>query len=234
MRYMGSKARHAKEILSIVLRDRLPDQWYVEPFVGGFNMMDKVDGPRLANDLHFYLIELFREVQNGWIPPAIDKETYNDVQHNRDFWPSYFVGFVGFGCSFGGKWFGGFARGGKTAAGHSRDHSLESSRALTKQASRLKNVRITNYSYDSLPIPSKSVIYCDPPYRKTTLYANRFDNDLFWSWCRNMSQHHTLFVSEYEAPEDFECVWSKKIQMNSVQRKTGEKQATENLWRYTG
>lgn len=35
MKYVGSKNRHAKEILPIILKDRKPDQWYVEPFVGG-------------------------------------------------------------------------------------------------------------------------------------------------------------------------------------------------------
>ena len=40
MKYMGSKARFAEDILQIVLRDRQPDTYYVEPFIGGgqFNM----------------------------------------------------------------------------------------------------------------------------------------------------------------------------------------------------
>ena len=42
MKYMGSKARHAKELLPIILKDHTPDMWYVEPFVGGANMIDKV------------------------------------------------------------------------------------------------------------------------------------------------------------------------------------------------
>ena len=44
MKYMGSKARHAKELLPIILKDRKEGQWYVEPFVGGCNMIDKVTG----------------------------------------------------------------------------------------------------------------------------------------------------------------------------------------------
>lgn len=48
MKYMGSKARHAKELLPIILKDRKPGQWYVEPFVGGANMIDKVDGNRIG------------------------------------------------------------------------------------------------------------------------------------------------------------------------------------------
>ncbi len=48
MKYMGSKARYAKSILPIILASRQPDQWYVEPFVGGANVIDKVSGPRIG------------------------------------------------------------------------------------------------------------------------------------------------------------------------------------------
>lgn len=44
MKYMGSKRRVAKYILPIMLAERKPDQWWVEPFVGGGNMIDKVEG----------------------------------------------------------------------------------------------------------------------------------------------------------------------------------------------
>ena len=44
MKYMGSKNRIAKHILPIILKDRIENQYYVEPFVGGANMIDKVDG----------------------------------------------------------------------------------------------------------------------------------------------------------------------------------------------
>ena len=43
MKYMGSKRRIAKYILPIMLEHRAPNQWWVEPFVGGGNMIDKVD-----------------------------------------------------------------------------------------------------------------------------------------------------------------------------------------------
>lgn len=43
---MGSKSRIAKEILSVMLPYR--KNWYVEPFCGGCNVIDKVDGNRIA------------------------------------------------------------------------------------------------------------------------------------------------------------------------------------------
>lgn len=50
MRYMGSKARIAKEILPLILADRKEGQYFVEPFCGGCNVTDKVSGNRIAND----------------------------------------------------------------------------------------------------------------------------------------------------------------------------------------
>jgi DNA adenine methylase len=41
MKYMGSKNRIAKYILPIMLKERGQRIW-VEPFVGGANMIDKV------------------------------------------------------------------------------------------------------------------------------------------------------------------------------------------------
>ena len=57
MQYMGSKNRIAKEILPIILKNKTEEQVYVEPFCGGCNMIDKVEGKRIANDYNEYLIE---------------------------------------------------------------------------------------------------------------------------------------------------------------------------------
>lgn len=38
---MGSKRRIAKDILPIILENRKENQFYVEPFVGGCNLIDK-------------------------------------------------------------------------------------------------------------------------------------------------------------------------------------------------
>lgn len=55
---MGGKARFAKEILPIILKDREEGQWYVEPFAGGKNIIDKVENPRIANDINPYVIAM--------------------------------------------------------------------------------------------------------------------------------------------------------------------------------
>ena len=65
MKYMGSKARFTKEILPIILKERKPEQWYVEPFVGGMNVICEVGGKRIANDNNYYLIEMWKGLANG-------------------------------------------------------------------------------------------------------------------------------------------------------------------------
>ena len=85
MQYMGSKNRLSKELLPIILKDRKENQIYVEPFCGGCNMIDKVEGRRLANDFNEYLVELWRALQKGWIPPTtVTKEEYDDIRLNKE------------------------------------------------------------------------------------------------------------------------------------------------------
>jgi len=231
MKYMGSKGRHAREILPLILRSRMDGQPYVEPFVGGFNVIDKVEGIRFGNDNHPYLISLFKAVQNGWEPPtSVSEQEYADVQRNKDKYPEYLVGFVGFGCSYSGKWFGGFARGNDNK-GNPRNYCLESRTNILKQAPNLEGIQITCLDYRDLVIPEKSIIYCDPPYAQTTAYATgTFDTKYFWNWVRKQSENgHTLFVSEYVAPPDFKCVWEKHVN-NTLVANTGAKTGVEKLF----
>jgi DNA adenine methylase len=63
---MGSKNRIAKELLPIITANLQPNQWYIEPFVGGCNMIDKVEHPlKLRADNNKYLIALLKYVQAG-------------------------------------------------------------------------------------------------------------------------------------------------------------------------
>lgn len=231
MKYMGSKARHAKELLPIILKDRKDGQWYVEPFVGGANMIDKVGGNRIGNDSHPFLIAMWQAVRNGWVPP----ETVTEDEYNRAKSAGHIdaiTGFIGFGCSYSGKWFGGFARG-NDAKGNPRNYAKESSDNIKRQQENLKEVYFTNKTYSQMEIPENSIIYCDPPYAGTTKYATgAFDHSAFWQWCRDkVKEGHKVFVSEYSAPEDFISVWEKKVN-NTLTKDTGSKQGIEKLFVY--
>lgn len=229
MKYMGSKARHAKEILPIILADRAPGQWYVEPFVGGANVIDKVDGNRIGADYNPYVAVLWQAVSSGWVPPDVVTEgEYRDARRDRLI--DARTAFIGFGCSYSGKFFGGYARG-DDAKGVARNYCAESKRNILKQAESLRGVQFHHSSYDQLPIPPNSIIYCDPPYQGTTGYATgAFDHDKFWQWCRDrVADGHKVFVSEYTAPDDFVCVWSRKVN-NTLVKDTGSKKGVEKLF----
>lgn len=227
---MGSKARFAKEILPLILAGRTVGQTYVEPFVGGFNMIQHVENPRIANDSHFYLIELFRAIQGGWIPPdEVTESEYKLIKSNPENYHPKLVGFVGFGCSYAGKWFGGYARG-NANNGATRNYCLESKRNILKQAPLLNGVEILNQDYTKLDLPPHSLIYCDPPYANTTKYKHTFDSSKFWGWVRTKAKEgHCIFVSEYSAPSDFHSIWERTTN-NTLVKETGQKQGTEHLW----
>ena len=226
MRYVGNKTRIAKEILPIILNGREEHQWYIEPFVGAFGSMQFVDGNRYASDVNPYIIALMKAIRDGWEPPSsISEQEYNDIKSGRFLVPDHLNGFVGFGCSFGGKWFGGLA---KTEGRNLVD---ESRRNLLKLAPKLQGCVIESHAYNAIEYHSNSIIYCDPPYQGTTKYKGIvFDHVKFWDWVRVMSSEgHKMFVSEYLAPDDFECIWEKEI-ISSLDLDTGNKRNIEKLF----
>jgi len=87
---------------------------YVEPFCGSCNVASKVNiENKILNDKNPYLIAMFRALQDGWIPPEIVTEwDYYVAKEDQDIDP-HIAGFVGFACSFAGKFWGGYARDGK-------------------------------------------------------------------------------------------------------------------------
>ena len=215
MVYMGSKNRIAKELIPIITQHLQPNQWYVEPFVGGANMIDKIEHPyKLGADNNKYLIALLEAVQNGQeLPEYITKDEYIAVKTNKDNYPDWYVGFVGFICSFRGKFFGGYSGYCTTKTGIQRNYIKERINNILKQ--NLDGIKLVCSSYDALDIPANSIIYCDPPYNGTTKYKDSFDSDAFWQWCRDKAKEgHTVYVAEYNAPEDFKCIWEKQINSN--------------------
>lgn len=218
MRYMGSKRRIAEQILALVLEGRKNGQYYVEPFCGGCNTIDKVPGNRIANDSNPYLIAMWETLSWGWDPPrTIEREHYCEVRacykQNSDEYPMHYIGWVGFVGSFNGKFFGGYAgHSAMTRTGRVRDYIGEASRNILAQAPLLDGVQFTNHSYADMSIPANSIIYCDPPYAGATKYEYQIDREKFWAWCRErVAEGHDVFISEYSAPDDFVCVWEQEI-----------------------
>lgn len=228
MKYMGGKFRHAKQIIEVINTLSCASNAWVEPFVGGGNVLTLITGrDRYANDVNHHLIALFKALQDGWVPPeSISEEEYQKCKalKNKVTSEDALVAFVGFGCSFGGKWFRGYAR----SKIRPRNYALESKRNLLSL--RLNGVVFSSVSYSEMYIPPNSVIYCDPPYFGTESYKDKFNSGAFWVWCdRMVSEGHAVFVSEYSAPSHWRCVWEKTVS-NSLTVKGEYREAVERLF----
>ena len=216
MKYMGSKNRIANEILPIILKDRKENQYYIEPFCGGLGTFDKVTGNRIGIDKNKYLIAMWKGLQeNREKPMEISKELYSKArtEYNNGTniqFDDFLIGWIGWMASFNGRFFdGGYS--GKTAT---RDYVDEQIRNTLKQVELLKGAIFVSGDYSDLEIFENSIIYCDIPYKDTKQYSTskNFDHNKFWQWCRNMTaQGHQVFISEYQAPDDFICVWQKEV-----------------------
>lgn len=229
MKYMGSKDRHSKELLSIMLPYLVESRTWVEPFVGGGNIIDKVPNhfSRLGGDVNYYLIALLKAASVGWLPPQrIGEEQYIKIKEAPFAFDAPLVGYCAFALSYGGKYFGGWRRDGEG----NRDYVGEAYRNALNQFPKLVGCEFIRADYQDLPIPDNSVIYCDPPYKGATEYIKEFDSEKFYAWCRNKSQEgHTIFISEYCMPLDFKVVWEKNV-TSSLAKDTGSKQAIEKLF----
>ena len=214
MKYMGSKNRIAKHLLPIMLSEceKHGITKWVEPFVGGANMIDRVPDSfeRIGYDVNEYIISMFNSLKDGFVPKDYyTKEEYVSIKNNKDS-DKGLTGYVGFNCSYSGKWFGGFA-GIVNTKGGIRNYQAEAKKNVLNQVRNLSDVDFICESYENLDFEN-CLIYCDPPYQNTTGYkTGSFNHDKFFEWCREQAKKNVVFVSEYEAPDDFECVWSQEV-----------------------
>ena len=247
MKYMGSKARFVKQILPIILKDRKERQYYVEPFAGGMNSICEVDGYRLASDNNKYLIAMWEGfLDDRTYPKEIHKDLYNiarDVFNGRDErfenvmnMTDDMIGWIGFMGSANGRFFeGGYSGKSKTKIGTVRDYIAESIRNIEKQKEKMLDVPFVCCDYYDLDIPKNSIVYCDIPYKGTKQYSTSkgFDYNRFYEWARGLSfDGHKVFVSEYNMPEDFKCIWEKetKSSLSANGKSGGNLKSVERLF----
>lgn len=227
---MGSKARHAKHIVPILMSKHDDTKPYIEPFVGGGNLIQHVPASdRRGSDVAEYAIALLDAVSKGWVPPPVVTESmYSKVRANPDLFPQEFVGFLAYSCSYAGKFWGGYARG-NDAKGSPRNFADEQARHLLKQASGIAGVSFSVCGYKDVSYPDGSTVYMDPPYASTTGYKGGFDHNEFWQFCADLSKRCRVFVSEYNAPCKWLPVWEKSV-TNSLTKDTGSQRAVEKLF----
>ena len=177
-------------------------------------MIDKIKHKkRIGCDIHKQSIELLKYAQEHEteLPERILENEYKEVQQNKENYPDWYLGLVGFCASFGAKYFGGYARDSK--GDNSRKWSAGAIRNLKKQIPNIKDVKFINLNFQAIPLKKikNYVIYCDIPYRGTTKYAtNSFSYEEFYEWVKVASMNNTVLISEYSMPDDFTCIWQKE------------------------
>lgn len=213
MKYVGSKRRFKDEIHKIVLKDRQPGQWYVEPFIGGANSFYDVPNPRIGNDINRHLIDLYIDASNGWLPEhvkSISKEYFLEVRDkmSESSFRTFLLMQAGFGQSVGINLNRINPRNFEKKTNSEYNSQV---RLANVNFPKLKGALFFNKNYWDLEIPDNSIIYCDPPYYGIeTKYHQEFNSREFFDWCeKKSSEGHTVFVSELNAPKNFKCVWEK-------------------------
>lgn len=233
MQYLGGKSRIAKPISEMLLAAKGARTTYVEPFLGAGSVALLAAphfGRVVVADVVPDLVYLWREAIGGWVPPTeISEEDYQRLRHAA---PSAVRGFAGFPCSFGGKWFGGYARDPKGG----RNFAESASRSIVKRGKALAGAEVLHSDYRDLRdlATEDAVIYCDPPYAGTTSYgaAGSFDSEAFWEEMREWARRGALvFVSEYAAPTDWTAVWSGTPR-TSLAGKGSSERVSERLYTY--
>lgn len=236
MRYLGGKGRVAKEIGGVILARTESRGRYVEPFVGGGGMAafmgNKFDYAQYS-DASEDLILMWAALNKGWQPPLeVSEEEHRALRHAE---PSALRGLVGFGGSFGGTWFGGYARGGFQSDGSPRNHQGESARRALKDIVGMRGRLGTSFlhqDFREVLVGPGDVVYCDPPYAGVSGYKmGGFPHEEFWRtaarWADDGGAH--VFVSEYAAPLGWDCVWERELR-SSASRAEKRHVAVERLF----
>lgn len=218
MRYLGGKKRLAKRIASILDDHREEGQPFVDVFCGLLSVSVAMPnrGPAVANDGCAPLINMYDAWRKGWRPPGeVSEDLYLQLKEKQD--PKDpLTAFAGFGLSWGGKWFGGYARAkvktgtrsippsSYTGPTEPLNYAELSGRSLNKTLGQCGHVRFSCKSFYHVDTKD-SLVYCDPVYRNTTKYGyfGFFAHTDFESCAQEWADSGAVvFVSEYAKQQE--------------------------------
>ena len=236
MRYVGGKQRIAKRIAEAILADTSARGHYIEPFVGGGAVGAVLGGEfdhARYSDAHEDLVLMWQALERGdEFPESITPDEWETLRTSP---PSAVRGLAGFGGSFSGKWFAGYAKGGYNANGQPRNHYGESLRRARRDIEGMRGRVSTSFrrcSFDEVQVTPECVVYADPPYKGTLGYGAEFDHAMFWSTVARWSALGAyVYVSEYVAPEWAEVVFEAPLRVSTATTAQGRPEATERLFR---
>ena len=240
MVYQGSKNKLAKFLVPIIQKyiDDNNANTYIELFVGGANLIDKINCKRkIGSDYNENVISLLKYVQQdnsiSIAPEECAFEHYSDVRSNQDTgkYSKEYVALIGYCASYGGRYFdGGYGRDSKGG----RSIYTERLSNLKEQSQNLKGIEFYCNDYKKFKYEkfNNCVIYLDPPYRNTKKYAKQsIDYDEFYDFCEKLSENNIVLISEYNMPENrFDCIWQKEVKVLQKSDRVNGYNATEKLF----
>lgn len=213
VKYLGGKSKLARQISETILAATPYRERYIEPFIGGGAMAEKMGGHfehALYSDSHRDCVLMWQHgLAGGEFPETVTEDEYKAW---RDAEPSGVRGFVGFAGSWGGKFFGGY---GRDSTGR-RNFIAEGLRNIERNLAGMRgraSTSVDELDYRLSDVRAGDVVYCDPPYADTTGYTTGdFDHDEFWQVVQGWAERGAeVFVSEFIAPEWVgEPIWSKE------------------------
>lgn len=230
MKYCGGKQKISKPLSAFLQQQLKPEQPFVDAFCGSCNIVSKVNATqKIANDNHPDLIALWEHVQKEGVeclPDEVSVELYHQAKQGDC--EQWLRAFIGFSCSFGGKWFGGYARD-KTG----RNYAAEAKRSMIAKIDGTKDTIFYCGDYKDIPLPKQSLIYCDIPYKNTTKFitSSAFNHDEFWRWAyKQVKEGHRVLVSEYlkNKPDNTQVIWQMEGQ-TGLRNKEGKVITTQEV-----
>jgi DNA adenine methylase len=258
MVYLGAKTKLWDSLKPVILEHVEEATFYWEPFAGGMNCITHVPNTlqRIASDIDIFVIRLWQGLKRGWVPPytICSREEYarcrfinneiarglldpSSVEEHDLFLIACWRYLASFSARPYEGWNGLQARDYYTELRNNlmkhfaRSNDLQSIYMLSGDYRSISNTLLTWYRF-GLNKARRGIIYCDIPYYQTKPYKNyeSFDHVSFWQWAREVrNMGHWLYISEYQVPEDFTCVWTKQHTIGM--QTTGEKHvATECLY----
>lgn len=214
MQYNGGKHRLSKTICSII--NGYSYTTYIEPFLGGCNVAPRVSCKnKVLSDSNTALISMWKAAKNGFIfPDTISEIEYKNAYLLDDNNP--LKAFILIGCSFGGIWKGGYAR------GINGNYAKLAKSGIEKKINMLGECQLLNNSYSDINIPENSLIYCDPPYIGTRGYpaTGAFNHDDFWNTCNSWAKESIVLVSECTIPDVKHQILFEKITRRTLGNET--------------
>lgn len=214
MKCAGSKEKIASEIVTIlnsyILLNNIDT--YIEPFVGGANIIDKVQcSNKIAYDNNRYIIALFQYLQNhNEMPLEVTREQYLDCKahFNKDdkYYPDWYLAL----CSImgaGSKMYDG----GYINVNNPEEYFDSTKEELTEQMKSLMETEFRVSDYSELN-PKEALIYCDAPYcgsKGLKHKSKKFDYNHYWNTIRHWSKNNIVIISEVQAPDDFDIIWEQ-------------------------